>query len=308
MTKSINLQMSLWEWFLLIVLALVWGAAFFFSEVALEEVRPFTIVFARVSLAAVALWLVVLAAGLPLPRSAGLWGAFFAMGAINNVLPFSLIVWGQTAITGGLASILNASTPVFTVLLAHFFTRDERLTAGRLAGVLLGLAGVAVMIGPEALAGLGGSVAGQLAVIAAAICYGCAGVFGRRFASQPPLVTAAGQVTASSCLMLPLMLLVDRPWTLAMPGLETWGSLLAMALLGTALAYIIYFRILATAGATNILLVTLLVPVSAVLLGMIVLGERLETYQLPGMMLIGLGLLALDGRFMSLLKRRRPAA
>lgn len=309
MSKPINLQMNPWEWFLLIVLALVWGGAFFFSEVALEELRPFTIVFARVSLAALALWIVVLGMGLPLPRDAGIWGAFFLMGAINNVLPFSLIVWGQTAITGGLASILNASTPVFTVLLAHFFTRDERLTAGRLAGVLLGLAGVAVMIGPEALAGLGGSVAGQLAVIGAAICYGCAGVFGRRFAGQPPLVTAAGQVTASSCLMLPLVLLIDQPWALALPGAATWGALLGMALLGTALAYIIYFRILASAGATNILLVTLLVPVSAVLLGMAFLGERLEPYHVPGIILIGLGLLAIDGRPAAfLLGKRRPAA
>ena len=308
MSKPINLQMSPWEWLLLIVLALVWGGAFFFSEIALEELQPFTIVFARVSLAALALWIVVLAMGLPLPRSAGLWSTFFVMGAINNVLPFSLIVWGQTAISGGLASILNASTPVFTVLLAHFFTRDERLTAGRLTGVLLGLLGVAVMIGPEALAGLGSSVAGQLAIIGAAICYACAGIFGRRFADQPPLVTAAGQVTASSCLMLPLMLLVDQPWTLAMPGIATWGALLAMALLGTALAYMIYFRILATAGATNILLVTLLVPVSAVLLGMIFIGERLEPYHLPGIALIGISLLALDGRPAAILLRRRRSA
>ncbi len=307
MSKPINLQMTPWEWFLLIVLALVWGGAFFFSEIALEALQPFTIVFARVSLAAVALWLVVLAMGLPVPRAAGFWGALFAMGAINNVLPFSLIVWGQTAISGGLAAILNASTPVFTVLLAHAFTRDEKLTPGRLAGVLLGLAGVAVMIGPEAVAGLGGSVAGQLAVIAAAICYACAGIFGRRFADRPPLVTAAGQVTASSCLMLPLMLAIDRPWMLAMPGLATWGALLAMALLGTALAYIIYFRILSTAGATNILLVTLLVPVSAVLLGMAFLAERLEPYHIPGMILIGLGLLAIDGRPLAFLRRRLAA-
>ena len=297
---AINLRMTPWEWCLLVVLSLVWGLAFFLGEIALQELQPFTIVFARVSLAALTLLAVLKAMGQALPRALSLWAAFLVMGALNNAIPFSLIVWGQTAITGGLASIINATTPIFTVLLAHAFTRDEKLSPGRLAGVLLGLAGVAAMIGPEiepgALSGLGGQVWGQVAVVGAALMYACAGVFARRFAAQPPLVVATGQLICSSLLILPLALAIDRPWELAPPGAATWGALLGLALPGTALAYIIYFRILATAGATNLLLVTLLVPVSAVLLGMAILGERLDPHHLAGMALIGLGLASIDGR------------
>ena len=306
MSGSIRGTMGPREWFLVIALALVWGGAFFLGEVALVELPPFTIVFARVALAALALLLIVFLSGQTLPREAGVWGSFLVMGAINNVVPFSLIVWGQTEITGGLASVLNATTPVFTVLLAHVLTRDERLTAGKLTGVILGLVGVAVMIGPEALKGLGAGVFAQLAVIGAAISYACAGIFGRRFAGRAPLVTATGQLTCSSLLLLPLALLVDRPWLLPLPGFETWGALIGLALLGTALAYLIYFQVLATAGATNVLLVTLLVPVSAILLGGLILGERLEAHHFPGMALIAVGLLAIDGRVLALL--RRPAA
>jgi drug/metabolite transporter (DMT)-like permease len=297
------------EWLLLVALSVLWGGSFFFVEVALIELPPFTVVLARVALAALALLLIVLASGHPLPRSPRLWGAFVVMGALNNLIPFSLIVWGQTRIGSGLASILNATTPLFTVVLAHLLTRDERLTPGRLAGVLAGLAGVAVMIGPEALAGLGSQVLAKLAVLGGALSYALAGIFGRRFRTTPPLVTALGQVSASTFLILPLALLADRPWTLPQPGLATIGALAGIALLSTALAYVIYFRILAAAGATNLLLVTFLIPVSALVLGTAILGERLTGTQLAGMALIGLGLAAIDGRALAWLAgRRRPPA
>jgi len=296
------------EWLLLILLSVLWGGSFFFSKVALTELKPFTVVLGRVSLAAAALLVIVRVSGLRMPDSVRMWGAFFAMGSLNNLIPFSLIFWGQTQIASGLAAILNATTPLFTVVLAHLLTRDERLTPSRLGGVLLGMVGVAVMIGPAAMAGLGLNVLAQGAVLAAAVSYACAGIFGRRFRGTPPLVTAAGQVSATAVMMLPIALVVDRPWAGAMPGATTLGALAGLALLSTAVAYVIFFRILATAGAVNIALVTFLIPVSALVLGMGILGETIEPRQFAGMGFIGLGLAAIDGRPLTLFRRRLPAS
>jgi drug/metabolite transporter (DMT)-like permease len=227
-------------------------------------------------------------------------------------VPFSLLVWGQTQIPSGLAAILNATTPLFAVLVAHVLTADERMTRGRLAGIVIGFAGVALMLGPEAWRGFGDDLMAQLACLAAACSYGFAGVFGRRFRrlGVPPLATATGQVTASTAMLVPLALLVDRPWQLAVPGIEVWGAVAALALLSTALAYILFFRILASAGAVNLSLVTLLVPPGAILLGALFLDERLEPLHFAGMALIGLGLAAIDGRparrLAGLLHPRRP--
>lgn len=312
---TIPTSMGSREWALLITLSLLWGGSFFFAEVALEALPPLSVVFARVAIGALALLILVRAVGLRLPRELGLWRAFFVMGALNNLIPFSLIVWGQTAITGGLAAILNATTPLFTVVLAHLLTRDERMTPAKLAGVAFGFLGVAVMIGPEALGGPGIAVLAQLAVLAATVSYAFAGIYGRRFRATPPLITATGQVTASTLLLCPLVLLVDQPWALAMPEpamlwAVTWeivGALLGLGLLSTAAAYVIYFRILASSGATNLLLVTFLIPVSAVLLGVLVLSERLTVAQLAGMGLISLGLAAIDGRILRWFERGRKA-
>lgn len=296
-----NLAMGPVEWLLLAALSVLWGGSFFFAEVALAELPPLTVVAGRVALAAVALRLVLRARETLLPNDRRSRTAFFTMGALNNAIPFTLIVWAQTEITGGLASILNAATPLFTVLLAHRLTADERLTWNRLAGVMAGLAGVAVMIGWEALSGFSLHLAAELAVLAATLSYACAGIYGRRFKGQPPLVTAAGQLTASSLIILPLAAIVDRPWLLPPPQLASMGAILGLALLCTALAYVIFFRILAAAGATNLLLVTLLIPVSAMLLGGAFLGETVEPRQLAGMALIAAGLALIDGRLL-----RRP--
>ena len=304
MRLSTSKVMGPFEWLLLIILSVLWGGSFFFSKIAIADLPPFTLVLGRVGVAAVALNLVVIATGHRLPSSLKTWGLFLIMGALNNLIPFSLIFWGQTQIASGLASILNATTPLWTVLLAHFLTRDERLTTNRLGGVLFGLGGAAIMIGPDALRGLGLNVLAQLAVIGATISYAFAGIFGKRFVGIPPYVTAAGQVTCTTLMMIPVALLVDRPWQLPAPGITTLGALLALGLLSTAVAYIIYFRLLATAGATNLLLVTFLIPVSALLLGTIILGERLDPRHLVGMGLIGLGLAAIDGRLLLVLQPR----
>lgn len=239
-----------------------------------------------------------------MPTSANIWGAFFVMGMLNNLIPFSLIIWGQTQISSSLAAILIATTPVWTFLLANFLTLDERLTSNRLGGVLFGLIGVVILIGPDALNGLGINVLAQLAMVGAAISYACAGIYGKRFKGTPPMVTAAGQLVCTTLMIIPLTLLVDKPWLLPVPDMSVLGALLGLALLSTALAYIIYFRLLSTVGATNSSLVTFLIPVSAILLGTLILGEQLEIRNFVGLALIGAGLLAIDGRAIRTIKTR----
>lgn len=304
---EINKTMSPFEWGLLITLSLLWGGAFFFTGVAVKELPTFTVVVCRVSLAAMILYLIVKIMGHQMPTSIKIWGAFFGMGFLNNAIPFSLLVWGQSHIASGLASILNASTPLFAVVIAHWLTVDEKMTDNRLIGVIVGFAGIAVMVGGEALQHLGNDVFAQLACIGAAISYSFAGIFGRRFKKMglTSMVTATGQVTASSLLLIPAMLIVDQPWTLPVPSLPAIGALVGIASLSTALAYIIYFRILATAGATNLMLVTFLIPASAILLGVMFLNETLLPRHYMGMITIGFGLAAIDGRLWEYIKSIR---
>ena len=311
---STSPRLSAQDWALLLALSLLWGASYFFSKIAVGSLPPLTVVGTRVVLAAATLLVVCRIAGVALPVER--WRDFLGMGAINNVLPFALIFWAQTEIASGLASILNATTPLITAVLAHVLTRDEKLTAAKLAGVGLGIAGVAVLVGIEALQGLGGSLLPLVACLGAATSYAFAGIFARRrLKGVPPLAAAAGQLGASSLMALPLVLLVDRPWTLPLLDSATIAALLGLALLSTALGYAIYFRILARAGATNILLVTLLIPPSAILLGALFLAERLEVHQLLGFAVIALGLAAIDGRplgrvarYWSSASRRRRAS
>lgn len=297
-------RMELQDWLALLALSLLWGGSFFFAAVALGDLPPLSLVAARVVLAAAALFLVLAATG-GLRRVEGrLIGAFLIMGALNNAIPFSLLFWGQTMIPSGLASILNAMTPISAMLIAHLALADERLSLGKLAGVGLGVAGVTLIIGPDALAGDRLAVTGMLACLGATLSYGCAAVFGRRFRALgvSPAMTALGQLCGSSLLMTPVALALDRPWRLEIPGGEALGAVAALAIASTAVAYLLFFRVLARAGAVNVSLVTLLVPVSAILLGALILGERLASADLAGMALIGVGLLVIDGR---LVRRRR---
>lgn len=290
--------MSSIEWSMLIALSILWGGSFFFNEIALGEIPVLTLAFLRVAIAAIVLTVLLHLWGERFPASGSIWLAFFAMGLLNNVLPFTLILAGQQHIASGVASILNAATPLFTVVLAHFLTRDERMTSHKVLGVIIGFSGVAAMIGADAVRDLGKDVVAQTLCLAGALSYAFAGIFGRRFRSLQvtPIATATGQVIASSILLMPLMLIIDQPWTLPMPGDAAIGSVIGVATLSTALAYILYFRILATAGATNLLLVTLLIPVSAILLGVLILGETLHPHRVAGMILIAIGLAVIDGR------------
>jgi drug/metabolite transporter (DMT)-like permease len=291
-SPALNLTSGL----LLAALALVWGGSFFFAEVALQELPPLSVTLFRVALALPVLFLMVRMKGIAIPRRPGVWGAYLGMGALNNAIPFSLIFWGQTQIESGLASILNGTTAMFGAVVAGLLLKDEPLTLPKLVGAGLGLLGVAVVMGPAALTSLDPRSLAQLAILAAALSYAFASVWGKLLlAGQPPLMNALGMVAGSTLLMLPLTLVVD-----GMPrfdlSLPVWGALIGVAVLSTALAYLMYFEILRLAGSANLMLVTLLIPPVAVTLGALFLDESLSRDAFAGFAVIALGLVVTDGR------------
>jgi drug/metabolite transporter (DMT)-like permease len=298
--------MNALTWSLLLLLGLIWGGSFFFARIAVHEVPPFTLVFLRLAIAAIALHLYI-AGRLDIYRlMRSHWRQFLLLGLINNAVPHALIFLGETEIGAGLASVLNATTPIWTVIIAHYLTQDEKPTTAKLLGCLVGLAGTMVLVGPAMMVANGVPLWALLVPILAAVSYGFAAIYAKRFKGIPAPVIAAGQLTGSSLIMLPVSLIADRPWTLAVPPLGSIAAIVALALVSTAFAYILYFRIMALAGATNASLVTLLVPPGAILLGAVFLGERLNATDIAGMLLIAAGLLILDGRLYARI-RPRPA-
>jgi drug/metabolite transporter (DMT)-like permease len=290
--------MSRSQWLLLIALSILWGGSFFFVGVAVKELPVFTIVLVRVALAAALLLPVVLYFRLKLPKTPGDWLPFAGMSVLNNVLPFCLIVLGQKTVASGIASVLNATTPLFAILAAHVFS-DEKLSTRKLAGVLLGVVGVAILIGLQRLDTSGLTLAGVLFCLAGSLSYGLAGQWGRRLRATPPLVSATSQLIVSSLILSVLAAAVDRPWTLPWPSTQTLLALAGLAALSTSLAYVIFFRILAVSGPTNVMLTTLLIPITGIGLGVSLLGEVLEMRHIAGALVIGLGLLVIDGRIFS---------
>lgn len=290
---------------MLVLLSLIWGGSFFFNEVALTELPVLTIVASRVGLASIVLWVAVFASGIRIPRLSRAWLWFFVICVLNNIVPYTLIVWGQTEVTGSLAAILNATTPFFTVIVVALFVRDEPISRNKIVGVLIAFSGVVVMMGPEAISGLGRNLAAQLAVLLAALSYAFAGLYGRRFhaAGISPLLAAAGQSTMASLVLLPAALLFDGPPQLSELKTAVWMSVISLAVLSTAVAYILYFRILNSAGAINVMLVTFLMPVSAILLGVAILKESVRPIEIIGMGIITIALVIIDGR---LLQRKPP--
>lgn len=285
--------MSVRNWLRLLVLSVLWGGSFLFVEIALTGLPALSIAMARVGLAALILAAVLRASRQAVPRGAGTWAALAVMGLVNNAIPFTLFALAQGQITGAWAAILNATTPLFALVVAHLATADERITRPKALGLVLGLAGVVVMTG-----GGGGAVGPTLMCLAAGLCYALAGVWGRRFRriGLTPVSTAFGQLACSTLILLPFCLIVDQPWRLAMPAAQVLGALVGIATLSTALAYVLFFRLLAEAGAVNLLLVTFLIPVSATALGAALLDERLTLPQIAGFGLIVLGLSVIDGR------------
>lgn len=295
-TGVAEIRVMAWlDWAMLTGLSILWGGSFLFGKMALSGFQPFTIVAGRLCLASLTLALILRIMAMPLPRGRQVWATLVGMGILNNAIPFSLIIWGQTQLGAGLASIINAMTPLFTVVVAHGLTKDEKLNAGKLAGVTSGIVGVAVLINPEST---GGHPLALMSCLGATVSYGFASVWGRRFRHLPitPIQTAFGQVTASACIMIPLALLVDHPWQSAQPGSVAILSLLVLGICCTGFAYILFFQVLSRAGATAASLVTFMIPPSAIVMGILVLGESLGLAQLIGMGLIGTGLAAVDGR------------
>ena len=299
------------EWVMLLTLSAVWAGSFFFNGVAVRELPTMSIVLGRVGGASLLLLLLLRVTGSRLPRGLPVWRAFFIMGFLNNVVPFGLIVWGQGHISSGQAAILNATTPIFTVIVAHVLTSDEIMLRRHIIGIATGFAGVAVMIGAEIFdfgpfaagvtAGGEARLAAHCALLGAALSYAFAGVYGRRFRKLeiPPMATATGQVSASAVILLPVVMLIDRPWEMVMPGPATITAVVGLASISTAFAYVLFFRILASAGATNLSLVTMLIPPGAIGLGILFLDETLAVRHGVGLILIVAGLLIMDGRILA---------
>ena len=290
--------MSTRAWAELVLLSVIWGGTFLSVAIALREIGPVTVVLHRVGWAAVLLWLVVAARGMKVPRGARVWGAFLVMGCLNNVIPFTLMSWGQLQIGTGLTAIFNAMTAVFAVLVAAMFLRDEPLSARKLGGILLGFLGVVVIKGIDRLGALDGQALGTYAVLAGALSYAFAGVWARRtLGGLPPEVAAAGMLTGSTVVMVPLVLATEGVPTLALSA-PTWCAIGYYSVLATAGAYLLYYRVLAMAGAGNLLLCTLIIPPIAILLGVAFLGETLAPQTLAGFALITAGLAVIDGRLL----------
>ena len=291
--------MSLRNFAILFVLGLIWGASFLFIKVAVVTIPPFTVAFGRTALAALILYVVLRYRGLKLGSWGHLWGAFLILGLLNGAVPYTLITWAEIHIDSGLAAILNALMPLFTVLLAHFFTQDEKLNWMKVIGIFLGFLGILVLIGPAVLKGLGTHVIGQLAVVGAALCYALAAIYGRRLKEVPPLVSATGQLIGAALLTMPLSFIIDTPWELSVTLLSL-GALACLSLLGTALAYILYYYLLARIGATNVSLVTYLLPITGVFWGALLLGERLHWSAFLALALILAGIAGVNNGWVKL--------
>ena len=293
-----KLHMGITEWTLLAILSVLWGGSFFLIEIAVRELPPFTVVLGRVGIAGMVMTILVYLTGERMPTSFKIWYEFIILGAVRSFIPFCLIVWAETQIPSSLASILNATTPIFTMILAHFLTKDEHITPARAIGVLLGFGGVVIIIGPDALQGLSLKGVGQIAILGAAFSYGLSHVYGRRFANLPAPVVAAGMLIGATVLSFPFAVIIEKPWTLS-PGITSSIAVIGLALFSTALGFLIYYRILKVSGANNASLVTFFIPISAIILGVSVLNEKLRWNSVSGLTLIILGSSIISKRLIS---------
>lgn len=286
------------EWIMLGVLALIWGSAFVFIKVAVDNFNPLTYVWLRLVIAAMALIGIARLAGHKLTFPPVVWAAVGLLALLNNVVPFLLFGWSQQHIASGLAAILQSTTPIFGVLAAHIATSDEKLTKGKLIGATVGFVGVATMIGPQ-IAGDGGNhLLAQVACLFASLLYALAGIFARRFKAMGvnPMQLAAAQFIAGAIMLTPVALTFGQSFATLPTSWAAWGAVLALAIACSAFAYVLFFKLIERAGATNSLLVTLLVPPVAIVVGAIIFGEQLGLNQFFGLLLIGAGLAVIDGR------------
>jgi drug/metabolite transporter (DMT)-like permease len=285
---------------LLLILGMLWGASYLFIKVTVAEVPALTLVAGRLAVAAVVMWAILRVQGLSMPRDRRMWRMYAVMAFINAALPYSLISWGEQHITSGLASLLQATTPIFTILLAQFLSSDERITPAKMTGVIVGFVGVGLLMLPDLRQGVQASLLGQLAVVGSSLSYAGSAIYVRnRLRGQPPLVTATGQLTMAAALMVPVSLLVDRPFHLSpsLPALVSWSGL---TILGTVLAYLIYFTLIERTSATFVTMVTYIIPVNGLILGSLVLDEELNLTVLGSLTLVLLGVLLVNGTWQSI--------
>lgn len=308
-SQAIAIHMSRRQWAQLILLSFLWGCSFIFMEMALVDMPVLTIVAGRTTCAALALGGFMVFSGRSLKFPLKAWLRLSISASIGIVIPFSVILWGQTMITASLSSVLNGTVPFFSLLLTHFMTHDERLKTHKVLGVLTGFIGVAVIMGADQLIHGSGVVMGQAAVLLSSLLYAWTTIYRRGFSrlGMKPLETAAGEMIAASLLLIPAALIFNQPWLLPLPGMPAALAVLGMGLFSTALAFVVYHRLLPQVGANNMALVTFLIPVSAISMGILFLGETLFLNQVAGIGLIALGLLVIDGRFYRILKATRPA-
>ena len=293
------------EWTLIVLHSIMWGSAYFFGAIALRELPSLTITAFRLIPACIIVVGVCWMAGNRIPRTAEYWRRMLVLGVTNNVLPMMLILFAQHQVSGGIAAVFNAMTPLIAVVLAHFVTVDEKFTSHKGVGIAAGIIGVSVLVGADITSGASGGVVAKLALLGAAAAYAISGLFARKTSREPPFVIAAGQMLSALIISMPLALMVDQPWTLPIPTASAWGAVLGMGVFGSAVAALLYFTVLKRAGATNTLLVTLLLPLTPILLGAAFLGERLSTREWAGAAIIGAALVILDGRLIRKLRAVR---
>jgi drug/metabolite transporter (DMT)-like permease len=300
------LKLGATEWGLIGLQSMLWGSSYFFVAIARTELPPFTITALRTLPAAAALLLIVLSLGYRLPATRAEWRLFILFASFNTVLPFILIVWGQARATGGMAAILNATAPLFGVFLAHMLTHDEKMSWNRLAGIVVGLTGVTILIGYDVVFGSGADLLARLALLAAPLCYVCANLFARiRLGEYPPFVIAAMQMIGSMPTAFALSFAFEQPWALATPSLNVLGAIAGMGIFGSALSALCHFTVLRRAGAINATLVTLIMPLTPIVLGGVFLGDKLSHTDALGAVVIATALLIIDGRVFA--RRRRPS-
>lgn len=290
--------MKLRNFLWVLLLAAIWGPSFLFIKVAVQDIPPFTLVMGRVGLASLVLYLFLRWQGGDLPPLGRVWGHFAFMGLFANALPFVLFSWGELYVDSALASILNGTTPIFTVVLVHFLVADERMTPLKLVGTLLGFGGLILLVMPSLLAGVQAETLGLLAMALAAVCYAITIIYARqKMRGMPPLVAPTAQLMMAALFMLPLSFLVDKPYTLALPGWQAWGGFLGLSLLGTAVAFVVYYRALEKMSATELSMVTYIIPIFGIALGVIILGETLSWNTYLGFAFILLGVMIVNGVF-----------
>ncbi|GAB3124484.1 DMT family transporter [Novispirillum itersonii] len=288
---------SLKDLALLLTLSTLWGAAYTFIKIGVETIPPVTLIAARTLIAGAVLVAILALRGLRLPRDAATWRRFLAQALLNSAVPFTLIAWAELTTDAGLTTILNSTTPIFAFLLTALIIRHEPVTLRKLCGVAAGILGICLIIGLQALNGLGKDLWAQLAVVAASVCYGGAAILGKSFKGLDPMMPAAGSLLCGAALLLPLSLIVDQPWTLS-PSLDSLMALLGLAVFSTALAFAIYFRLVHTLGSVGTTSQAYLRVPIGVAIGVVFLGESLSPTLWPGLtcVLIGVMLMTLPSR------------